>query len=221
MFKKILVAEDVDSTGLYVKMELEKLCIEEPVYVKYCDEAFLKLKKSYLDNTPFELIITDLSFTGGNREAKLAGGEELIKAIKEQGWPIKIIAYSIEDRGHKIRHLLNDCNIDAYVLKSRDSISQLQNAINIIYKDGTYLSPELSYLRKPDMLLELDATDLEIIKLLSDGLSQNEITDLFKKERKKASSFSSVEKRIIKMRTSLQAKNTTHLVSIAKDMGLI
>ncbi len=98
---------------------------------------------------------------------------------------------------------------------------QLQSAINAAYKGDSYLSPQLSHLRKPDMLLELDTVDLEIIKLLSDGLSQNEIVDVFKKERKKASSISTIEKRIIKMRTSLQAKNTTHLVSIAKDMGLV
>jgi len=220
MFKKILVVEDIDSIGMGIKLLLENLNIETIYYVKYCDEAFLKLKKAYLDNDPFELVITDLSFSRGTREDKYTSGTELIAVIRENAWPIKIIVYSIEEKGYKIRQLLNDYLIDGYVLKSRDSAVQLQNAIALIYKDGTYISPQLSHLNKPEMLPEIDATDLEIIKLLAEGLSQNEIVDAFKRENKKASSFSSVEKRIIKMRLSLQAKNTTHLVSIAKDMGL-
>jgi DNA-binding NarL/FixJ family response regulator len=221
MFKKILVVEDIDSIGMGIKLLLETINTETIYYVKYCDEAFLKLKKAYLDNDPFDLVITDLSFSRGTRENKYTSGTELIEAIRENVWPVKIIAYSIEERGYKIRQLLNDYHIDGYVLKSRDSAVQLQNAIALIYKDGSYLSPQLSHLKKPEMLPEIDATDLEIIKLLAEGLSQNEIVDAFKRENKKASSFSSVEKRIIKVRVSLQAKNTTHLVSIAKDMGLI
>lgn len=220
MFKKILVAEDIDAIGIGLKTLLDSLNIET-VYAKYCDETFLKLKKAHLDSDPFDLLITDLSFTGGNRNNILASGEDLIKAIREQDWPLKIIAYSIEERGYKIRYLLDECNIHGYVLKSRDSTAQLQKAITEVYKGNNYLSPQLSHLRKPDMLLEMDALDLEIIKLLADGLSQSEIVEAFKSERKKASSISSVEKRIIKMRTSLQAKNTTHLISIAKDMGLV
>jgi len=216
-----MVAEDIDSIGIGLKTLLEKLNIQTIYYARYCDEAFLKLKKAHLDNDPFDLLITDLSFTSGNRDNILASGEDLIKAIREQDWPLKIIAYSIEERGYKIRYLLDECNINGYVVKSRESTSQLQKAMTEIYKGNNYLSPQLLHLRKPDMLLEMDALDLEIIKLLADGLSQSEIVEAFKTERKKASSISSVEKRIIKMRTSLQAKNTTHLISIAKDMGLV
>ena len=216
-----MVAEDIDSIGIGLKTLLEKLNIQTIYYARYCDEAFLKLKKAHLDNDPFDLLITDLSFTGGNRDNILASGEDLIKAIREQDWPLNIIAYSIEERGYKIRYLLDECNINGYVVKSRESTSQLQKAMTEIYKGNKYLSPQLLHLRKPDMLLEMDALDLEIIKLLADGLSQSEIVEAFKTEKKKASSISSVEKRIIKMRTSLQAKNTTHLISIAKDMGLV
>ncbi|MES2486267.1 MAG: response regulator, partial [Bacteroidota bacterium] len=116
MFKKILVAEDIDSIGMGLKILLESMNVQTINYAKYCDEAFLKLKKAYLDNDPFELIITDLSFSSGNRDNILASGGDLINAIKEQNWPVKIIAYSIEERGYKIRHLLNECNIDGYVL---------------------------------------------------------------------------------------------------------
>ena len=181
----------------------------------------MKLKKAQLDNDPFDLLITDLSFTNGNRNNNIASGEALIKAIRKENWPLKIIAYSIEERGYKIRHLLDECSVNGYVLKSRESSSQLLKAIAEVYNGTTYISPQLQHLRKPDLLLDIDSTDLEIIKLLADGLIQSEIVDTFKLEQKKVSSTSSIEKRIIKMRTLLQARNTTHLISIAKDMGLV
>ena len=221
MLKKILVAEDLDSIGIGMEVVLKTLNIQSLIFTKYCDEAFLKLRKAQLDNEPFDLLITDLSFTNGNRNNSITSGEDLIKAIRKEGLPLKIIAYSIEERGYKIRHLLDECHIDGYVLKSRESISQLQKAIDEVYSGKIYLSPELQHLRKPDMLVEMDATDLEIIKLLANGLIKSEIVQTFKTERKKVSSTSSVEKRITKMRTLLQARNTTHLISIAKDMGLV
>ncbi|MXN91935.1 response regulator [Flavobacterium sp. Sd200] len=221
MFKKIIVAEDIDSISLGLKSLLQNIQDANISYTKYCDEAFLKIKKAGLDSIPYELLITDLSFKDGNREEKITSGEELIEAVKKEQPNIKIIAYSIEERGYKIRHLMDDLGIDAYVCKGRESSAELLRALKEIYADRKYISTNLAHLRKPETISEMDMVDLEIIKMLSDGLIQTEIVENFKNKGQKASSISSIEKRIIKMKTSLMARNTTHLVSIAKDMGLI
>lgn len=221
MFKKIIVAEDIDSISMGLQSLLQQLSNTDIVYTKYCDEAFLKIKKAGIDNNPFELLITDLSFKDGHRAEKLTSGESLIEAVKNEQPDIKVIAYSIEERGYRIRHLLDDLDVNGYVCKGRDSAAELLTAITTIYDNKKYISAQLAHLKKPAAVAEMDLIDLEIIRLLADGLIQNEIVEDFRIRGKKVASISSIEKRIVKIKTSLRARNTTHLVSIAKDMGLI
>ena len=221
MFKKIIVAEDIDSISMGLQQLLQNIDGATTTYTKYCDDAYLKMKKAALDNEPFELLITDLSFKITYRNETLTSGEDLIAAVKNDQPDIKVIVYSIDERGYKIRHLIDDMNVDGYVSKGRDSATELLKAVNDVYYGKIYISKHLAHLKKPALVTEMDELDLEIIKLLADGLIQSEIVDTFKLEQKKVSSTSSIEKRIIKMRTLLQARNTTHLISIAKDMGLV
>jgi DNA-binding NarL/FixJ family response regulator len=221
MFKKIIVAEDIDSISMGLQLLLEKIDGANTTYTKYCDDAFLKIKKAALDNEPFELLITDLSFKATYRDKILTSGEELIDAVKTEQPDMKIIVYSIDERSYKIRHLMDDINIDAYVSKGRDSASELFKAVKDVYHGNKYISKHLSHLKKPALVAEMDELDLEIIKLLADGLIHNEIAESLKNSGRKVSSVSSIEKRIIKIKTTLRARNTAHIVSIAKDLGLI
>ncbi|MEZ0006870.1 two-component system capsular synthesis response regulator RcsB [Flavobacterium sp. 28YEA47A] len=221
MFKKIIVAEDIDSISQGLKTLLEKLDGVEVVYTKYCDETFLKIKKAQNDNEPFELLITDLSFKSSHMDVNLTSGEQLIGQLKKENFDIVIIVYSIDERGYSIRYLLDDVGIDGYVSKGRESTRDLLKAIKATYDGEQYISPHLIHLKKPSSVTDIDQFDLEIIQLLAKGLNQIEIVEDFKRKGKKASSISSIEKRIIKMKASLKAKNTTHLISLAKDMGLL
>lgn len=221
MFKKIIVAEDIDSISHGLKALLDKLDEVEVVYTKYCDETFLKIKKAQNDNEPFDLLITDLSFKSSHMDIKLTSGEQLIAQLKKENFDTAIIVYSIDERGYNIRYLLDDLGVDGYVSKGRESTQDLLKAIKAAYEGEQYISPHLIHLKKPSSATDIDEFDLEIIKLLAEGLNQNEIVEDFKRKGKKASSISSIEKRIIKMKASLKARNTTHLVSLAKDMGML
>lgn len=44
MFKKVLIAEDMDFINSGIKSQLSELGIPQIDYVQYCDEALLKLK---------------------------------------------------------------------------------------------------------------------------------------------------------------------------------
>jgi hypothetical protein len=46
MFKKVLIAEDLDSISIAVVQALESLSIEVIQHSKYCDDAFFTSKKS-------------------------------------------------------------------------------------------------------------------------------------------------------------------------------
>ena len=222
MFKKILIAEDIDSIGVGLITILEQLHDAEIIHAKYCDEAILKIKKAQSDKVPFDLLITDLSFEADHRNPILATGEALIKAVKEEQPGLKIIAYSIEDRTYKIKYLLEDLDIDAFVWKGRESSGEVIRAINTLYKgEEKYVSPKFSHLLQSTSLLQIEEFDIQLIKHLSEGLAIAEICAIFKAEDRAAKSISSVEKQINKLKTYFKAKNNVHLVSIAKDMGLV
>lgn len=218
MFKKILIAEDFDTVNLGVKQMLEELVSEDSIHhVQYCDDALLKVKRAKIDQEPFDLLISDLSFVENKfRDNKLNSGEELIEAVRREQPDIKVIVYSVETKPYVIKSLLEELDCDAYINKSRESIRELKQAIKTIYNsDEKFVSPELKYGKADSELDEIDELDIQIILLLSKGFDQGEIADDMHYSK------SSIEKRINRLKTSLKAKNNPHLVSISKDLGLI
>ena len=74
MYKKVLVAEDLDSISIAVIQVLEELQIPTIHHVKYCDEGLLKVKKALNEKEPYDLLITDLSFKTDHRKANIESG---------------------------------------------------------------------------------------------------------------------------------------------------
>jgi DNA-binding NarL/FixJ family response regulator len=222
MFKKVIVAEDLDSINIAVVQALEALEIQEIENAKYCDEAFLKIKKAALEQQPFELLITDLSFKTDHRESKLKSGEELIAALKKEHPNLKVIVFSIEDKSYRIRSLIDTLGVDGYVMKGRNSIPELQKIIEIVYRnEDKPLSSELAHQLSGKRLLEIEAYDIQLLGALASGLTQDEIAQTFKKDAIIPNGTSSIEKRINKLKIYFKANNNVHLIALAKDIGLI
>lgn len=222
MFTKVLIADDIDFNDLGAAQILNELDVVEIQYAKYCDEALLKVKKAHLEGAPFQLLISDLSFKADHQLNQLNSGEELIAAVKKQCPNIKIIVFSIEDRAHRIKLLFDELNIDGYVIKGRNTIYDLKRAIQKTYNnEPENISPELLYLLQDKTTSEIDNYDVQLIKYLSIGISQENIEAEFKKEGISPNSKSSIEKHINKLKIYFKANNTVHLVAIAKDLGII
>lgn len=222
MFNKVLVAEDLDSISIAVVQALEELSIAQIHHAKYCDDAYLKIKKALLDEVPYDLLISDLSFKEDHRENKLKSGDELIEAVKKAQPNIKTIIFSIEDKSFRIKSLFNNLGINAYVSKGRNSIPELKKAIQSIFNnDEKVLSPELSHALRDRSLLEIEAYDISLLKLLSKGLTIEEIAFQFNKSGIIPNGSSSLEKRINKLKIYFKASNNVHLIAIAKDLGLV
>lgn len=222
MFHKVLVAEDLDSISMTVVQALQELSVVEIHHAQYCDDAFLKIKKALHDEEPFDLVISDLSFKPDHRENRLSTGEELIDAVKKLQPNIKTIVFSIEDKSFRIKSLFNNSGINAYVSKGRNSIPQLKNAVqNIFNSDEKIISSELSHLLRDKSILEIEAYDISLLKLLSKGLILDEIALEFKNSGIAPNGSSSIEKRINKLKIYFKASNNVHLIAIAKDLGLV
>jgi len=222
MFKKILIADDIDSINLGILSQLKKNDVSID-HVRYCDDAILKIKSAIrVDKAPYDLLISDLSFKPDHRIANLKSGEELISEARKEQPEIKVIAYSVDERKFRIKALFDALEINAFVSKGREGSVDLSNAIKSIYNsDEKYISPHLKHLLNDASVLEIDENDIEILQYLSKGFSQEETAKTLQELGKSSSSLSSIEKRVNKLKITFKAKNLAHLVSITKDMGLI
>ncbi|RKR11262.1 DNA-binding NarL/FixJ family response regulator [Flavobacterium sp. 90] len=222
MFKKVLVAEDLDSISIAVIQVLEDLKIPTIHHVKYCDDGLLKVKKALLDNEPYDLLISDLSFKTDHRKTTLTNGEDLIKAVNTVQPKLKKIIFSIEDKSYRIKSLFNDLGINAYVSKGRNSIEELRNAIEGTFRnEEKILSSDLSFSFNDKALIEIESYDISILQLLAQGYILEHISNEFKASCITPNGTSSIEKRINKLKIYFKANNNVHLIAIAKDFGLV
>ncbi|SFC96488.1 response regulator transcription factor [Flavobacterium phragmitis] len=222
MFKKVIIAEDLDAMNLGIQQVLKDLNIADFQHSKFCDDAFLKIRRAIQDNEPYDLLISDLSFKIDHREVKIVNGDELIQKVRELQPDMKIIAYSVEDKSYRIKSLFDNAEIDAFVLKGLNSIEELKKAIHLISSsDQKFISPEVASALQEKGNYEIDDVDIKILKYLAAGTSQDEIIDIFKNTDIKPNSKSAMEKRLAKLKDFFKANNTVHLVSIVKDMGII
>jgi DNA-binding NarL/FixJ family response regulator len=134
---------------------------------------------------------------------------------------LKIIVYSVEDKLQRVRRLVSEYGIDAYVCKGRKSLQELANAIKEVFKGEKYLSHKIGAALSPKNDMEIDDYDISLLKLLSRGLSQDEIASNLKKRSITPNSLSSIEKRLSKLKIYFKANNAIHLIANAKDLGLI
>lgn len=223
MFKKALIVDDIDLNDVGAIQVLTELEIPEIDYAKYCDEALLKIKRAKLDGNPFDLLISDLSFKKVDyKKEQLNSGEELIEAVKKIAPEIIIIVFSIEDKPYRIQSLFEKQAVKAFVSKGRNSMPTLKKAILEVYNgNDKFLPPELTHILKDKTIHEIDDYDIELIKWLSLGVTQESMDVKFRELGITPNSKSTIEKRIIKLKSYFEANNTVHLISIAKDMGII
>ncbi|CAN0602441.1 unnamed protein product, partial [Ectocarpus sp. 12 AP-2014] len=105
MFKKVLIAEDMEDINKGVFSLLTELGVSQIDQVQYCDDAYLKIKRADLDSVPFDLVISDLSFKVDHRSQTYPSGQALVAKLKSDFPSLKVIVYSVEDRLQAVRTL--------------------------------------------------------------------------------------------------------------------
>lgn len=221
MFKKVLIAEDKDFMSSGIKAALESLQIPVIAYAKYCDEAFLKIKKAILEKEPFDLLISDLSFLENPNKQKLHSGEDLIAEAKALQPTLKTIVFSVEDKAYQIQNLWNDLKVNAYVWKHVHGEIELKKGVQTVFEGMSYISPKLKPLLNQKEAFEITDYDKALLEYLSKGIEQKEISEKLKIKNITPYSISSIEKRLKILKENFDAKNTVQLIAITKDFGLI
>ncbi len=222
MFSKVLVAEDYEiaNQGI-IKVLNEELGIQNLHESKYCDDAYLKFRKAYQDNNPFQLLITDLSFKEDHKIQVRTSGIDLIKDVKSIQSDIKVIVYSQEDRPDKINMLFEKLSINGYVCKGQNAIKELLACLHGVYQDQIVFPPVLTQQSESGGMVHLDDLDMMLLEELAKGYTKKEIRLKLIQLNITPNGESSIDKRVSRLFDSFQAKNTTHLIAIVKDLGLL
>lgn len=221
MFKRVLIAEDHESTNISVQKTLLDLGVPHTDYVYYCDDALMRVQKGLKDDQPYDLLITDLSFEEDHRKQQICDGTELIMAVKAEQPKLKVIVFSGENKTAAIDVLFKALNIDGYVRKARHDAKELKLAIETIYQDKKYLSADLRQAVKEKNSYEFTEFDVTIITLLTNGTPQKDIPDYLRKNNIKPAGLSSVEKRLNLMKETLGFSKNEQLIGFCKDLGII
>ncbi|WP_231427838.1 MULTISPECIES: response regulator [Pedobacter] len=221
MFKRVLIAEDHESTSISVRKTLEDLGITKTEYTYYCDDAFTQIQKSLGDVQPFDMLITDLSFEEDHRKQHITSGLSLIEAVKKIQPQIKVLVFSAETNPAVIDNLFKNLRINGYVRKARHDAKDLKKAIETITLNKIYLSEDLRQSLKQKNAFEFTQYDITIISLLSQGTLQKDIPNYLQQNKIKPAGLSSVEKRLGSMREALEFSKNEQLVAYCKDFGII
>ena len=222
MFQKVLIVDDHATTSSGVSNLLKSLGVKNIETVFYCDDALLKVRKANdLLKQPFELVITDLSFKEDYHNMKLKGGEDLVRKLRSLYSKLPIIVYSMEDHFQKVRELIRELGANAYVCKGRRSDRELEEAIKSVHAKKVFLSQAVENALHNYSKSQLTTYEKEILKLLSEGKSQPDISSYLKKYNISPSSLSSIEKSMNRLKDQFNANNSVHLVAILKDLRLI
>jgi len=221
MFNKVLIAEDHQSIKLTVEQTLKNLGISEFQYVYYCDDAVSRLKRSNQENKPFELLITDLSFTDDGQQQAITDGSQLIKEARSLQPDLKVLVFSAESNPDAIRELFDRFSIDGYVCKGRHDAIELNSAILMIADHKKYVPMEFRNAIRKKNSYDFDEFDTMIISQLALGTKLKDIPAYLEQRGAKASSLSSVEKRLNLIKEACDFTTNTQLIAYCKDRKII
>ncbi|WP_405199367.1 DNA-binding response regulator [Christiangramia sp. LLG6405-1] len=221
MFKKVLIAEDQDFVNLGIKEVLHKLEIEYSSHTQYCDDAYLKIKRAVLDKNPFELLICDLNFKSDHRNEQITSGEDLAAKLKNEIPGLKIIINTVEEHPNIIKRIWNSGIANAYVIKNRNGFKNLELTIKKLSYHDKYLAPSIEDKLLKNNIVELSEYEIELLKYISKGYSQEQVHKIFQEQKISPNSKSSIEKKLKELRGLFDAHTNPHLITIIKDLQII
>ncbi len=185
--------------------QLEK--IEVAGAVSNAFDAIPFLKKTKIDVILLDINLPDIS------------GIDLCKKIHQEFPEIKILGIStFSERSYISRMIENGAS--GYLIKSA-SAEEIAAAIDTVLQNKMYLSISLEHLTKPlsiapsDNLPALTKREKEILQLISEGLTNNQIAD------KLYISPLTVDSHRKNLLTKLNVNNTASLIKLAVQNGLI
>ena len=221
MIDKVIIAEDHESANLSVQKTMEEMRIKNIDHVFYCDDALSKIQTAKIKGQPYDLLITDLYFEADGTYQKIAGGIDLIQSVRAIQPEIMILIFSAENRPATIDMLFKNYEIDGYVRKARHDAKELKLALDTLSKGQQYYPQTLAHHVRKSNAYEFTEFDINIIRLISHGYQQKEISNYLKQHNIKPSSLSTIEKRLGQIRDELGLSKNEQLILFCKESGIL
>jgi DNA-binding NarL/FixJ family response regulator len=199
---KILIVED----HAIVRAGLRRLLADDPNMSLRETEDGREALGIFREFRP-DLVILDLNLPE-------MGGLEVIRRLKIEDPDVRILVFSMHDDAIYARRALQ-AGASGYVSKN-EAPAQILEAINRIAEGHTYVGRELAQelavfnARGPSHPLEdLSRRDLEVLRLLGEGRSLQQIADTL------GLSYKTVANNCTQIRTKLGVRRTADLIRIA------
>ncbi|SNR17745.1 response regulator [Tenacibaculum jejuense] len=219
---KILIADDhqliIEGILSYLK-GIDNLEIET---TNSCDDAYAKIKVALVDE-PFQILFTDLSFDNVDETCKIDSGENLIKTINREEIPIKVGVITGHSETNRIFNVIQNLNPSAYLLKGKCNTNELNFAIQKMLSDEIYYTHEIhqKLLKRALIEIQMDDVAIQILKELPNHPKISNLEGIITKDDGSLLKIRSIENKLAKLRTDLQANNNTDLVLKAKELGIL
>ncbi|MBL7966118.1 MAG: response regulator transcription factor [Prolixibacteraceae bacterium] len=208
MTKHILIVEDHP----IVSESLARMITASGLDINCQSAATAAKGLAYLNGNPFDLIILDINLPDMN-------GIEFCKTAKTRVPHQKILAITTVAQRHVVEKML-DAGADGFILKTSDVDDILNGVKQVLNGKELYLGNGVKELIKGipaenSDLPMITKRESEILKLIADGLTNQEIADqLF------ISTFT-VDTHRKNLLLKFNAKNTATLVKIVVSKGVI
>ncbi len=149
--------------------------------------------RNFLSTSSVDFLLLDIDLPDVN-------GIEILREVKANFPKTKVAMFTLHSGQLYVEDALKS-KANGYILKS-DPISHLPSVIESIMKGDLFISEGISTVTLP-----FSTFQIEILNLLIQGLSQNEVAEKINKSRK------TVEYHLNQMRTKFSCKNNNELIS--------
>ncbi|QTD36279.1 response regulator transcription factor [Polaribacter batillariae] len=219
---RILIVDDHQLVIQGILCSLKEVGDFDVVTANNCDKAF-QLIKTHQKTNPFHILLTDLSFDNSTEETNLDGGEELIKAIRNNEFDLKIAVITGHTETNRVFNVIRNLNPNAYLLKSKCDAIEIGFAINKMLANDYYYTHEIhqKIMRRNIIQIQMDDVALQILKELPNHAKISNLEGIITKSDGALLKQRSIETKLANLRTDLNANNNTDLVLKAKELGII
>ncbi len=219
---RVLIADDHQLVIQGILFSLKEIGDFDVLTTNNCDDAF-QLIKTHQNNNPFHLLFTDLSFDNATEDTNLDGGEELIKAIRNNNFDIKIAVITGHAETNRVYNVISNLNPNAYLLKSKCDAKEIGFAIQKMLTNDYYYTHEIhqKIMRRNIIQIQMDDVAIQILKELPKHPKINNLEGLITKNNGTHLKLRSIENKLSSLRIDLNANNNTDLVLKAKELGII
>lgn len=219
---RILIADDHQLVIQGLLCSLKEVGNFEIVTTNNCDDAF-QLIKSNLKTNPFQLLFTDLSFDNSTKDTNLDGGEELIKAIRNNEIDIKIGVITGHTETNRVFNVISNLEPNVYLLKSKCDATELGFAVDQMLLNKKYYTHEIhqKIMRRNIIQIQMDDIAIQILRELPNHPKLANLEGVITKGDGSFLKLRSIETKLGSLRADLNAVNNTDLVLKAKELGVI